>query len=469
MVTRLVLGCGGVGARVVRRLADGPARVVVVDGDENRVDGLRDEGIDARTGDVTDDALHTALSVAAEVVAEASLVGYLGSDPTADGRAALRSVAGHVIDPGRELGNLLQDRLDEDGGRIRRLRSVLGDIDGRLAIVTHDNPDPDAVASGAALGRIAAAVGVDADVCYYGNISHQENRAFVNLLEFDLRNLADDEDITDEYAGFALVDHSRPGVNDGLPPDLDVDVVIDHHPPRGAVDGRFLDLRHDVGATSTLFVDYFRHMGIETDRQVATGLLFGIWVDTDAFRREVSATDFDAASFLLPHADTGTLARIESPSVSTETADIVAHAIAGRDRQGQVVTSCVGDLTDRDALAQAADRLLTMEGVTTTLVYGVMDDMVYLSARSRGANLDLGEAVRDAFGQIGSAGGHADMAGAQIGIGDFLADVVPEEETDAPGDRYAGLRDVIADRFYDALGVRVPPVTAARYGRPGEE
>ncbi len=37
-------------------------------------------------------------------------------------------------------------------------------------------------------------------ICYYGEISHQENRAFVNLLEFDLRNL--DADSPDELEAF---------------------------------------------------------------------------------------------------------------------------------------------------------------------------------------------------------------------------------------------------------------------------
>jgi hypothetical protein len=77
----------------------------------------------------------------------------------------------------------------------------------------------------------------------------------------------------------------------------------------------------------------------------------------------------------------------------------------------------VGYIRNRDALAQAADRLLDMEGIRITLVYGIRDDTVYVSGRARGTEVDLGETLRSAFGSIGSAGGHADMAGGQLSLG----------------------------------------------------
>ncbi|MFB6189024.1 MAG: bifunctional oligoribonuclease/PAP phosphatase NrnA, partial [Halapricum sp.] len=61
----------------------------------------------------------------------------------------------------------------------QELREVLATGDS-LTIVCHNNPDPDCLASALALGRIAAAVGIDERrILYSGNISHQQNRAFV--------------------------------------------------------------------------------------------------------------------------------------------------------------------------------------------------------------------------------------------------------------------------------------------------
>jgi nanoRNase/pAp phosphatase (c-di-AMP/oligoRNAs hydrolase) len=241
------------------------------------------------------------------------------------------------------------------------------------------------------------------------------------------------------------VDHSRPGVNDQLPADLAVDVVIDHHPPRGPVDARYVDLRSEVGATSTLMTQYIDAFDLGPDQDVATGLLFGIRVDTSEFTREVSPADFEAAAALVDHADLGTLQRIESPSVSADTLQTLAAAIRNRDIHGSLLLTCVGELTERDALAQAADYLLNLEGVETTLVYGYRDDTIFASGRTRVSDLDLGGTVRDAFGLIGSAGGHNDMAGAQIGLGMF------QDIEDAEESLQTVVENVVTDRFTTAL------------------
>jgi len=466
MVSRLVLGCGAVGQRLVEKIASRDGDLEVVCGDRDRVETLRNDNVRAQHADPADpDIAREAAPATVDVVVvagddaernvrlarqaaaafpDAFRMAYTGVEPTDDQRAALGEAVHRVVDPGSATAAHLIDLVaSEEGVQARRLRRTLRRIDGTLAVVMHDNPDPDAIASAVALSRIADAVGLDAVACYYGDISHQENRALVNLLELDLRQLGPDDDL-DAFDGFALVDHSRPGVNDQLPEDTPIDVVIDHHPPRAPVEAKFVDLRSDVGATSTLMTGYLDQFGLEIDRTVATALLYGVRIDTADFSREVSAADFDAAALLLPHVDTGVLERVESPSVSTDTLETVGNAVRNREVREDVLCSCVGEIGDRDALAQAADRLLDMDGIHTTVVYGYADGVIYLSARSRGSDLDLGETLRSAYDQIGSAGGHADMAGAQIPLG-----VIGEVEGDERLDRV--VRDVVTDRFFDAV------------------
>jgi nanoRNase/pAp phosphatase (c-di-AMP/oligoRNAs hydrolase) len=466
MTARLLLGCAPTGRTLVSPLAQRQGELLVAAEDENTVRTLREDGVTAEVVALTDSAALAALHddpdtviVALEdgarslAVARAArtafpdaflaVFGSLGVDLP----DAVDTVADEVVHPLAATTSFLLGRTGEESVHTRKLIGVLRNLDGPLAVVTHDNPDPDAIASAVTLQRIATMVGCDADVCYFGRISHQENRAFVNLLEYDLTLLEAGAELA-EYEGVALVDHSRPGVNDGLPEDTPIDIVIDHHPPRMPVEARYVDLRSDVGATSTLLVDYLRLLDVTPSEAIATGLLFGIHVDTDEFTREVSPADFEAAAYVQPHADLATLERIESPSMSSETLDTIARAIANRDRHGPVLVSGVGDLSHRDALAQAADRLLNLEGVTTTFVYGVMDGTVYASARARGTDIDLGETVRDAFGQIGSAGGHADMAGAQISLG-LLGAVDDAEESLSEV-----LSSIVSDRFLDAVDSR---------------
>jgi nanoRNase/pAp phosphatase (c-di-AMP/oligoRNAs hydrolase) len=488
MVSRLVLGCGSVGRQLSLSAMDRRGDLLVLTDDEARVDALREEGIAAEVGDPTaidairaragpvdsvivagpDATRNRAVADAARTAyPDAFLLAYTGLDASPDDREALAGLADRTVDPERSVAEAVLDRLGDDGYRLRRLNRVLAGIEGRLAVVMHDNPDPDAIASAVALRTLAERAGVEADACYYGDISHQENRALVNLLAFDLVNLDPAEDPRETYDGFALVDHSRPGVNDQLPPETAIDVVIDHHPPRGPVEAAFLDLRSDVGATSTLLTGYMDAFGVEPTPPVATGLLFGIRVDTKDFSREVSVEDFRAAATLVPYVDTAALDRIESPSVSVETLECIGRAIGKRTVHGQVVVSCIGRTSDRDALAQAADTLLDLEGVTVTFVYGYTEEMVYASARARGTELDLGEALRDAFGQIGSAGGHADMAGAQLPIGALAVRFDADEAEGVDHDPEDDLREAIDSRFLEALDVLPDPPTMSAYGRDG--
>ncbi|WP_332898644.1 DHH family phosphoesterase [Haladaptatus sp. CMSO5] len=481
MVFRLVLGCGSFGHSLVETIRRDSGRLLVLTNEERRVETLRSDSINAKLADPTNataiadaadgvDVIVVASDIPGQNLAsakaarrafpEAQLTVFTGEEPRAETLTALEEVADTLIDPSTAVTDYIIERVGDTGLRLRRLVRMLRALSGKLAVVTHDNPDPDALASAVALQKIAQAVGCSADVVYFGDITHQENRAFVNLLDLDLRNLQRGADLS-EYAGFALVDHSRPGVNDQLPPDTNVDVVIDHHPPRAPIDARFVDVRSDVGATSTLLTDYLMQLGYKLDTAVATGLLYGIRVDTKDFSRDISPADFEAAEFLVPRADSSLLAQFETPSMSAETLSIIGRAIHEREVRGDVLLSGVGPISDRDALAQAADHLLNMEGITTTLVYGFKEGTVYVSARARGTDLDLGETLRDAFGQIGSAGGHADMAGAQISLG-LLGDV---EEGSADSLRQI-LTDVITDRFFDTLTSRPGQPVESVYSIP---
>ncbi len=473
MTTRLVLGCGPLGHTLIDELQDLTGELLVITDDENRVNSLRDENVPAELGDCTDPTViaaslegddrtvesivvagrtaaqnRRAAAAAREAYPEAALLVYVGEHPTDDERSAIEATADAVVDPTAIVADQVLESAGRGNLRLRQLRRLLRSFDGPLAVVMHDNPDPDAIASATALVAIAEATDCEAEPCYYGDITHQENRALVNLLEYDLTNLEPDEDLS-RFAGFALVDHSRPGVNDQLPRDTNIDIVIDHHPPREPIDATFVDLRSDVGATSTLLADYIDRLGLTPSQSVATGLLYGIRIDTKNFSREVSVEDFEAAAFLLPYVDTATLERVESPSISVDTIETVGRAIRNRQVRGSVLTTCVGRLRSRDALAQAADRLLGLEGVSTTLVYGYRDGTIYASARTRGTDLDVGETLREAFSQIGDAGGHADMAGAQIPLG-----LLGSADEESGAELTAIIEDVVNDRFFETLRSR---------------
>ncbi|WP_435186328.1 DHH family phosphoesterase [Halobellus sp. EA9] len=312
-----------------------------------------------------------------------------------------------------------------------QFRDELAALD-EVAVVLHPNPDPDAMATGIAVASLAEQAGADARVQYPGQIRHQENRAFQTVLELDIDRIDHVSDVAAEHV--ILVDHNRPrgfaGADSVLP-----FAVVDHHPGDGTGEA-FTDVRTDYGAASSIAAEYFEDLGAtpvppakhesEVDSTytvpstVATGLLYGILTDTKRLTSGCSAADFGAAGFLYPGVDEDRLDRIANPEVSTEVLDLKARAIAGRDVRGPFAVSDVGRISNADAVPQAADELVLLEGVTAVVVLGERQGTIHLSGRSRDDRVHMGRTLDEAVSDFadGSAGGHARMGGGQIGLRD---------------------------------------------------
>ncbi|WP_227380343.1 DHH family phosphoesterase [Haladaptatus halobius] len=309
---------------------------------------------------------------------------------------------------------LLEETKLDASTEIDSLLACLSDT-SRLAIVCHNNPDPDCLASALALERIA----IDADVTdvtllYSGDISHQQNRVFVNSLDIDLKTF-DDVDV-DNHNTIALVDSSIPGENNGLPPDTDIDIVIDHHPGEEP-DAEFVARREEASSTTTILVEYLYTLDVQLESDLATAMLFAIRRETLDFIRNVTEKEYLAGYYLHSSVDPDLLRKMDNPPLSEITLDAIGTAVQTRTVQSAYLVANVGRTTERDALPQAADYLLNLEGVETVLVYGISEGDIEVSARSTDSRVNLGSLLDDVFGDLGEAGGHDDMAAAKIPMG----------------------------------------------------
>jgi nanoRNase/pAp phosphatase (c-di-AMP/oligoRNAs hydrolase) len=119
-----------------------------------------------------------------------------------------------------------------------------------------------------ALEEIASHAAVDeVDVLYSGTISHQQNRAFVSLPDFDPDTFSPDGIESVDLVAF--VDHSVPGANNTVPEGTSVDIVIDHHSTEG-IDAGYVDHRADIGATATIMTEYLTNLDLLTSDALAT-------------------------------------------------------------------------------------------------------------------------------------------------------------------------------------------------------
>ncbi|RLF88307.1 phosphoesterase, partial [Thermococci archaeon] len=286
-----------------------------------------------------------------------------------------------------------------------------------LLIVMHDNPDPDAMASAFALKIIAQTAGFNVKVVYGGEITHHENRAFVNLLGLDLLKVSRGSYEIKRHPFIAIVD-CQPNGNVSILEEEDfnrIQILIDHHQILESLkdrisNGAFIDIRPEANSSSAIMVEYLRALNISVDSMLGTALFYGIYTDTKKFSR-LSRMELEAVEFLANRINYELLEKIENPDISTEAAEILAKAVLNRRAYKNVLISNVGFITNRDAVPQAADFLLRLEGVSTVLVFGIVDDRIEISARTRDVRVNIGQALKEAFGDIGSAGGHTQMGG----------------------------------------------------------
>ncbi len=336
--------------------------------------------------------------------------------------------------------------------RAAALASVLADTDS-LVIVCHDNPDPDCLASALALETIALDEDVgDVQITYGGDISHQQNRAFVQMLDVDLKPLSETTIATDDRIGF--VDHARPGANTELDRCVEPDIVIDHH-PNPPIDALFEDVRVEYGATVTIFIEYLAALDIELTTRLASALLFALHRERLDFLRNPTRREYEAALAVYPDADLATLEQLYGSAFSTATIDAIGRAIASRVQQNSTLVATVGKTTETDALPQAADYLLNVEGIDTVLTFGIVDDAIRLSARSIDPQVHIGNVLQAAFDDLGSVGGHHDMAGGRIDLSVFKPDDVVQSDANGPSgtDPVAVVSDRLAGDFFEAVGV----------------
>ncbi|CCQ33255.1 inorganic pyrophosphatase protein [Halorhabdus tiamatea SARL4B] len=358
--------------------------------------------------------------------ADAAEAATAGIDAVTDFAASNPIVAGVAVVVGLVLvvglAVLIRRHTRMPGQRLRR---VLADHD-RVSVLMHPNPDPDAMGAAQGVAELASSVDTEAVLQHPGQIRHQQNRAFETVLDLDLDQIETAEEI--DADAVVLVDHNEargfPGA-DALSPVA----VIDHHPGDGT-GSAFADVRSEYGACATILAEYFEYLGVEPGdpdaegsanalpSEVATGLLYGIQADTKHLTKGCSPAEFDAASYLYEGIDEATLDRIANPEVDTEVLEVKARAITERDVRGAFACSDVGTVSNVDAIPQAADELLRLEGVTAIVVLGVADGTVHLSGRSRDDRVHMGRALQAAVEDIpmAEAGGHARMGGGQISV-----------------------------------------------------
>jgi nanoRNase/pAp phosphatase (c-di-AMP/oligoRNAs hydrolase) len=298
------------------------------------------------------------------------------------------------------------------GNRSDRLLRILAEYQ-QVLILAHDNPDPDAIATGwAILTIVREKLALPARFVAGGGIFRAENRRLIELLDPPL-DLTDEVEIPPDTA-IVLVDASPKAVNYLLGESRQLTAVIDHHQIEGRrARLRFCDIRPQVVASATIATQYLREQGIDAWPTLATALLYAIRADSTG-SSAFSMADHRALRWLGQRADQQKLADIENAPLQPDYFADMLLAMENTFVYDDVALCFLPGASGSEILAEVADLLIRHRDLTRVMVAGVVEGDLLVSVRAKPGAGDASELVVRALKGMGHGGGHRHRAGGKV-------------------------------------------------------
>lgn len=330
-------------------------------------------------------------------------------------QAAIKTVNGFDFYGGRSKGVERRTKV-----RTRIIANALADLirsSDRVLVMGHRQSDLDCLGSAIALTVAARRMGKEAVTVVRRNttmagdlydryvasgnsdlfvepdgiIESITPRTLLIITDTHAAAMLDCPEIYEAASRVAIIDHHRKLVNHIQ------DTALSYHEPSSS-------------SACEVVTELLQYMGESLiSRAEADALLAGIMLDTRNFVLHTGVRTFEAAAYLRRlGADTVAVKRMFSGGLEMyqKKSDLVSKA---EQYHNTAIVTTDADYSDCRAVpAQAADEMLSIQGIKASFVLCVAGDEVIISARSYGeCNVQL---IMEALG----GGGHLTMAGAQL-------------------------------------------------------
>ena len=313
----------------------------------------------------------------------------------------------------KESPKTISSTLPAQATATARLEAFLNVFHGDDRVLIVISADPDAMASAAAVKRMLWRRAAQVTVASLNQVKRPDNLQLLDILKFKMEpfkslNPAD-------YSRLVMVD-SQPN-HSPLTENLPFDAVIDHHPstpPAPQTNPAYVDIRPDIGATATMMVSYLKADKIKPNQKLATALFYAIKTDTNNFVRQGQLEDMIAFRWLYPFIQPQLLSEIERAPIARSSYKKIVAGLSGAVFYKSTVHSFMGKADHADTLVIVADFLMQIKGISRATVSGISGDKLVVIFRGAGPRQDMGKLAKEAFGNIGSAGGHKSMARAEV-------------------------------------------------------
>ncbi|MCP3890402.1 MAG: CBS domain-containing protein, partial [Desulfobulbaceae bacterium] len=282
-------------------------------------------------------------------------------------------------------------------------------------ITTHINADFDAMASMLAAQKLYP----EAQVVFPGSQEKNLRNFFIQSMVY-LFNIIEIKNIDfSKVKKLILVDTKRNGrigklshIIKKYTPEIH---IYDHHPSKkDDIKGSF-EICRPTGATTTILVDIIKEKKIAISPEEATIMCLGIYEDTGSFSfPSTTEYDFNAAAFLLSKgANLNVVSSMIAREISPEQVGMLNEMIQSANHFNIngvdiVVTLVTSDHYFPD-FAFLVHKMIKMENLKAIFALALMENKVYVVARSRTEDVDAGEIV-----SLLGGGGHPFAAAATV-------------------------------------------------------
>lgn len=288
--------------------------------------------------------------------------------------------------------------------------------DKKLTVITtHINADFDALASMLAAQKLYPG----SIIVFPGSREKSLRNFFIKSMVY-LFNMADIKDIDfSNIKKLVLVDTKQPGRIGKFASilkrsDLEID-IYDHHPAMANDIKGDYEVNRLIGATVSILTAIIKKKGIDLSPDEATILCLGIYEDTGSFTfSSTTEMDFTAAAFLISKgANLDIVSNLIAREISAEQVgllnDMIQAAMHCNINGIEVVVTCVTTDDYLPDFAFLVHKIVKMENIRAIFALALMGNKIYIVARSRIPEVDVG-AILTHFG----GGGHSFAASATI-------------------------------------------------------
>ena len=285
----------------------------------------------------------------------------------------------------------------------------------KIAVVSHNNPDPDAISSGWALKfLIETKLDKKVQVLAGGAVWRAENLRMIELLKPPITLV--DQWLPEDDMAVILID-CAPTANNHLFGESGIEpaAVIDHHEVgRKRFRVGYRDIRPRVAALSSIAAEYLREQKVEPGARLATSLMYAINTETTGWQAVFSPTDRRAISWLNDYYDPAWFSDIQNAPLTREYFGDLLLALEKTFIYEDAALCFLPRATGPEIAAEVAYLLLRCKGVERVLCAAVVGEDLLISARTSRAGGDAVSLLTKTLKKIGFSGGHRHRAGGKV-------------------------------------------------------